>query len=409
MPNDIVRNMRLSPDWRDLPVPDWSPQQIVEGARQGVGFAYGMAREPLRASEDITRQFQEMISQPKIGRSLTAQSVEGPTVLRQGKPTDKYAKTARFGENVLGMAGDIAPGVLGAGMVRDDIVRQMKPATKATARHIKKWFKTPRLSSQNVSNYVQYLRNKGFTEESHKQLMKFVKKFHREAPDDFVDFLGSIRVHGKEGDLTMREGIRAFYQGGTRSINLPATVPGGVGAHEVKHALWDWMRDRVRQVDSRFRHDYPHLHKYMQKSDVITARMRSEWFDMAGDMASMQRKGHITKQEHTDAYRRFMGFYKKGISQEQMANTFARGWLEEGLSMKEAYRSALKVGVRTEKQQRALRNALRKEYQTWRRLALRTSEAETAAVDFKAALKGKMIDLSAEDAMRQLQRFGGKK
>jgi hypothetical protein len=398
MADDIVKNMRLRPDYSDLPVPDWSPQQIAGGLEKGVGLAYEMARTPLTSSEDIARQFQEMRSQPDYTRAMTAQPT-GPTTIRQARPGEEVQspaqKFARFGENVIGMAGDIAPVALGAGMVRDDIVRQMKPAVKGTSKHMKKWFGPQSLSYKNADNYVNMLKQRGFTADSHKRLMKFVKKFHNEAPEDFVDFLSHIQVHGQPGDMSVRKGVGAFYQPGSQSIHLPATTRPETAGHEVSHALWDWVRKRYAQEPGK----YPKLKSFISRAEWKSPTMRAEWFNMAEEMESMQRKGLINFEEHLAAYKKFQSFYKKGIPEEMMANTFSRGWLDEGLSMDEALKRSMKVGGRLLEKQKSYRNAMRKEFQAWRKGLEKVRMADIEAEDLS-------VRLAIGEAESQLRQFG---
>jgi hypothetical protein len=280
---------------------------------------------------------------------------------------------------------------------REDIVRGMKPSTKATSQRIKEVFR-PKMEAQLSKNWVQFLKSKGFTAESDKQLMSFVKKFYQEAPDDFVSFLKHIHIHGGPTDMNLRAGVRAAYSPYPRAaLNFPRVVPGTTGGHEVKHALWDWIGVRMAENPS-FSAKYPRLQSFMSRAEWDAPVLRRRWFNMTEEMKSMERRGLITHKEHVEAYKKFNSYYRKGIPEEAMANTFSRAWITEGQSMDEALKTAMKAGGRILEKQKGFRNAMLTEFNNWKNNLWKLTQMETEA----GTVKGMMNLRSLRDKYAHL-------
>jgi hypothetical protein len=286
-------------------------------------------------------------------------------------------------------------------MSREDIVRGMTGSTKPTHRYMKQWFGKQTLPSANADRMVKMLQNKGFTAESGKELMVFVKKFYKEAPEDFVDFLNFITIHGDDTSMRIKEGIGAFYRPGERSLNYPAVARPTTAGHEVKHALWDWVRTRMAENPDWGRR-FPKLQSFMSKAEWEAPALRRKWFGMAEDMKSLERKGIISFKEHFDAYRRFQAYYRKGIPEEMMANTFSRAWLKEGMSMQDAMKESMKLGGRLIEQQKPYRHAMVRDFNAWKKGITRVSDAEIEAVNVHNILEMRKAEAKAKASMKRL-------
>lgn len=267
MPDDIVRNMRLRPDFSELPVPDWSPSQMAGGVEKGIDFAYGLARAPLTASEDIARQTREQFGQPDIARSMTAQPIPQQATIRQAPPgmgvQSPIEKVSRAGLNIMEMADPLAQTAiakkLATGAMGAITAPQVSQKLRTIAQHRAKALGT------DVATEARGLS----------KLQEWIPQW---VWDDLQELRGtsSTRVGGRyyptKSQTAQGAAVKgaATKRGGIMEIAVQAKDPLGSGAHEGGHLISEVVRNY-----SRGKPGLEKLSNRLKNMDLISDRAKA--------------------------------------------------------------------------------------------------------------------------------------
>jgi hypothetical protein len=303
MPNDIVRNMRLSPDWNEMPIP-------VGTVPQGV-------KEYLRPQSFLKRGFYP------VG---TDQGPEPRLPSRR--------ETGRMMGSVMDPARNI---VMPLGFAK-------------------------RISQ--VQRGAQRLKNmKSISNEAYEQATKTLNNMAREFPplarqrlQDVEVLAGKSEVSKGVGGRYWPERVQPPVGGPAPKIQVPefGTRPGYTLPHEGGHHVFETIYELTGEMPQNFSPKFRAMVNEAVSVDIPRRVDFHKHYDRLLEKAlKAKNQGWVTNAQVNDLAVRFLEGYKRAIPHEMFANIYQRA-LKEGLKGEEAVRVSLKGMINNRERMRKL-------------------------------------------------------